>query len=165
MQTMWSTIIYCSLFFTCRFIPGTSASDIHYQAYLIDGITRWNKDRASAFLAVSTQSPRTFDIALQQKVITNITIDTYLSLTMFNLLCYRSILSVRRSLEGQCCQHAPLPTSTLVNFSVFSICTHRVEMSFQQWLTRKWKEMKASVKIMKSCKNILVHWKALEYLD
>lgn len=53
-----------------RFIPGTSASDVHYQAYLIDGITRWNRDRASTSLGVNTQSMRTFDVALQQKVST-----------------------------------------------------------------------------------------------
>ena len=70
---MYSTIkkLLVYIFHTCRFIPGTSASDVHCQVYLIDGITRWNKDRTSAFLGVNTQSPRTFDIALQQKVLTD----------------------------------------------------------------------------------------------
>ena len=69
MYTMYSTIKTTRLHtHTCSFIPGTSASDVHYQAYLIDGITRWNNDRASAFLSVNTQSPRTLDIALQQKI-------------------------------------------------------------------------------------------------
>ena len=58
-------------FKTYRFIPGTSASDVHYQAYLIDGITRWNRDRAAAFLGGNSQCPRTFDVALQQKVLTD----------------------------------------------------------------------------------------------
>ncbi|XP_014667376.1 PREDICTED: uncharacterized protein LOC106808959 [Priapulus caudatus] len=31
-----------------RFIPGTSASDVHYQMYLLEGLARWNKDRAKA---------------------------------------------------------------------------------------------------------------------
>ena len=30
------------------FISGTSASDVHFQAYLLDGLMRWNADRASA---------------------------------------------------------------------------------------------------------------------
>ena len=32
----------------CRFIPGMSSSLIHYQSYLLDGVTRWNQDRALA---------------------------------------------------------------------------------------------------------------------
>uniref|UniRef100_A0AAV2MR41 DUF6729 domain-containing protein n=1 Tax=Knipowitschia caucasica TaxID=637954 RepID=A0AAV2MR41_KNICA len=28
-----------------RFIPGTSASDAHFQAYLLEGLMRWNQDR------------------------------------------------------------------------------------------------------------------------
>ncbi|KAK7880493.1 hypothetical protein WMY93_032875 [Mugilogobius chulae] len=28
-----------------RFIPGTSASDAHFQAYLLEGLMRWNEDR------------------------------------------------------------------------------------------------------------------------
>ncbi|KAL8622718.1 hypothetical protein ACOMHN_009352 [Nucella lapillus] len=31
-----------------RFIPGNSASDLHYQVYLLDGLKRWNQDRAQA---------------------------------------------------------------------------------------------------------------------
>ena len=31
-----------------RFIPGTSASGMHFQAYLLEGLVRWNEDRASA---------------------------------------------------------------------------------------------------------------------
>ncbi|XP_066300424.1 uncharacterized protein [Branchiostoma lanceolatum] len=36
-----------------RFIPGTRASDVHFQAYLLEGLDRWNEDRAAA--AVSGQ--------------------------------------------------------------------------------------------------------------
>ncbi|RVE55461.1 hypothetical protein OJAV_G00236090 [Oryzias javanicus] len=31
-----------------RFIPGTLASDVFFQAYLLDGLARWNEDRAVA---------------------------------------------------------------------------------------------------------------------
>ncbi|XP_063078737.1 uncharacterized protein LOC134468795 [Engraulis encrasicolus] len=32
----------------CRFIPGTSASDVHFQMYLLEGLVRWNENRARA---------------------------------------------------------------------------------------------------------------------
>ena len=31
-----------------RFIPGTSASNVHFQAYLLEGLSRWNQARALA---------------------------------------------------------------------------------------------------------------------
>ncbi|KAF1376323.1 hypothetical protein PFLUV_G00210310 [Perca fluviatilis] len=31
-----------------RFIPGTRASAMHFQAFLVDGLARWNEDRAAA---------------------------------------------------------------------------------------------------------------------
>ncbi|CAL8237725.1 unnamed protein product, partial [Lota lota] len=31
-----------------RFIPGTQANDLNFQLYLLDGLTRWNQDRADA---------------------------------------------------------------------------------------------------------------------
>ena len=52
-----------------RFIPGTSANDVHYQAYLLEGLTRWNQARALA--AIQQQQPqilRTFDLRLADKV-------------------------------------------------------------------------------------------------
>ena len=51
-----------------RFIPGTSASAVNFQAYLLDGLTRWNAARASTALQSSTGSLRTFDLRLQEKV-------------------------------------------------------------------------------------------------
>ena len=51
-----------------RFIPGTSASDLHYQAYLLEGLTRWNQSRAAAAVDTSSDVLRTFDSRLQQKV-------------------------------------------------------------------------------------------------
>ena len=54
-----------------NFIPGTSASAVNFQAYVLDGVTRWN----SAMTAAAVQqepSPlnhlRTFDTRLQHKV-------------------------------------------------------------------------------------------------
>ncbi|KAG7500682.1 hypothetical protein JOB18_025985, partial [Solea senegalensis] len=32
----------------CRFIPGTSASDVHFQVHLLEGLVRWNEDRGRA---------------------------------------------------------------------------------------------------------------------
>ncbi|KAK0131748.1 hypothetical protein N1851_033466 [Merluccius polli] len=34
-----------------RFIPGTQANDLNFQLYLLDGLTRWNQDRAAAAVA------------------------------------------------------------------------------------------------------------------
>ncbi|XP_078495351.1 uncharacterized protein LOC144750182 [Ciona intestinalis] len=31
-----------------RFVPGTTASDVFFQAYLLDGLSRWNADRAKS---------------------------------------------------------------------------------------------------------------------
>ena len=53
------------------FIPGTSASDVHYQAYLLEGVTRWNQARAlSAVQQQRPQTLRTFDLRLANKVVT-----------------------------------------------------------------------------------------------
>ncbi|CAB1441186.1 unnamed protein product [Pleuronectes platessa] len=35
----------------CQFIPGTSANDLHFQVYLLEGLVRWNEDRARAAVA------------------------------------------------------------------------------------------------------------------
>lgn len=52
-----------------RFIPGSSASAVHYQAYLLEGITRWNNSRAAAAVDVPSGTLRSFDSRLQQKVL------------------------------------------------------------------------------------------------
>ena len=54
-----------------RFIPGTSASAVNFQAYLIEGIVRWNQDRAEAAIEKynsSNENLRTFDLRLQEKL-------------------------------------------------------------------------------------------------
>ena len=37
-------------------LVGTSASDVHFQAYLLEGLCRWNADRATAAVTSSTPS-------------------------------------------------------------------------------------------------------------
>ena len=54
-----------------RFIPGTTASAVNFQAYLIEGIVRWNQDRAEAAIEKSRNSNenlKTFDLRLQEKI-------------------------------------------------------------------------------------------------
>ena len=51
-----------------RFIPGTSASAVNFQAFLLDGITRWNSARSAEAVNAPTYSTRTFDICLQDKL-------------------------------------------------------------------------------------------------
>lgn len=50
------------------FIPGISASAVNYQAYLLDGITRWNTSHAAAAIDSPNETLRTFDARLEQKV-------------------------------------------------------------------------------------------------
>lgn len=52
-----------------RFVPGTSASALNFQAFLLDGIDRWNQSRYIASIASSTEPTfRTFNARLQTKV-------------------------------------------------------------------------------------------------
>jgi len=51
-----------------RFIPGTSANAVNFQAYLLDGISRWNSARSSAATQVDGTPLRTFDTRLQSKL-------------------------------------------------------------------------------------------------
>ena len=52
-----------------RFVPGTSAGAINFQAYILDGITRWNAARsASAVQTNKDKTLRTFNTRLQCKV-------------------------------------------------------------------------------------------------
>ena len=52
-----------------RFIPGSSANEVNFQAYpyLLDGITRWNYQRyCSSFESLQGDQLRTFNMSLQQ---------------------------------------------------------------------------------------------------
>ncbi|XP_076460320.1 uncharacterized protein LOC143293387 isoform X2 [Babylonia areolata] len=51
-----------------RFIPGDSTNDVHYQAYLVEGLARWNQDRASAALEGGRGQPRTYSGKLKQVI-------------------------------------------------------------------------------------------------
>ncbi|ESO90740.1 hypothetical protein LOTGIDRAFT_175806 [Lottia gigantea] len=51
-----------------KFIPGTSASVVNFQAYLLDGVSRWNYLRSAAAMNVGPTPFRTFDFRLTQKV-------------------------------------------------------------------------------------------------
>jgi len=52
-----------------RFIPGTAAGAVNFQAFLIDGVTRWNSARATAAIQSSQDDTlRTFDVRLQDRV-------------------------------------------------------------------------------------------------
>ena len=42
------------------FILGTSASDIHFQAYLLDALMRWNSDHASAAVSSTELGPESY---------------------------------------------------------------------------------------------------------
>ena len=47
-----------------RFIPGTTANDMHFQSYLLEGIVRWNQDRALAAIEAPPSEHRTYNSAL-----------------------------------------------------------------------------------------------------
>ena len=50
------------------FVPGTSANGVHFQAYLLDGIARWNSSRKQDALDVCKASVTSFDIKMVTKV-------------------------------------------------------------------------------------------------
>ncbi|XP_036943164.1 uncharacterized protein LOC119012987 [Acanthopagrus latus] len=50
-----------------RFIPGTSASDAHFQAYLLEGLMRWNDDRMEDAVK-GAPSIRSYSSALREAV-------------------------------------------------------------------------------------------------
>ncbi|KAK1902432.1 putative clathrin assembly protein [Dissostichus eleginoides] len=51
-----------------RFIPGTLASDTFFQAYLLDGLARWNEDRAMAATRDEQQHPHCHNHLLRHAV-------------------------------------------------------------------------------------------------
>ncbi|KAI4792445.1 hypothetical protein KUCAC02_033378 [Chaenocephalus aceratus] len=51
-----------------RFIPGTLASDTFFQAYLLDGLARWNEDRAAAATRDEQQHPHCYNHLLRHAV-------------------------------------------------------------------------------------------------
>ncbi|XP_069106499.1 uncharacterized protein [Argopecten irradians] len=52
-----------------RFIPGTLASDVDFQVYLLDGVHRWNQDRSRvATTEREGQGPLSYDVSLRHSV-------------------------------------------------------------------------------------------------
>ena len=51
-----------------RFIPGSSASDLHYQGYLLESLYRWNQARALAAAQQQDSRLRTFNLQLANNV-------------------------------------------------------------------------------------------------
>ncbi|XP_054649542.1 uncharacterized protein LOC129190874 [Dunckerocampus dactyliophorus] len=51
----------------CQFIPGTTANALHFQVYLLEGLSRWNQDRGRAAVVESarTATMRCYDGRLQ----------------------------------------------------------------------------------------------------
>ncbi|KZR96011.1 Uncharacterized protein APZ42_009893, partial [Daphnia magna] len=47
---------------------GTSANDVHFQAYLLNGIVRWNSARSSESVDSPRSALRSFDEQLQNKM-------------------------------------------------------------------------------------------------
>ncbi|XP_071827724.1 uncharacterized protein [Apostichopus japonicus] len=51
-----------------RFIPGTTANAMHFQAYLLEGIVRWNEDRAFSALQSSGARTHCYNSELRHEV-------------------------------------------------------------------------------------------------
>jgi hypothetical protein len=52
-----------------RFVPGSFAGAVNFQAYILDGICRWNSARAAAAVQTpTTETLRTFNLRLQSRV-------------------------------------------------------------------------------------------------
>ncbi|XP_047208710.1 uncharacterized protein LOC124859879 isoform X2 [Girardinichthys multiradiatus] len=49
-----------------RFIPGTSASGCHFQMYLLEGLTRWNADRAQVAVGAKKAGTKCYAVQKQQ---------------------------------------------------------------------------------------------------
>ncbi|KAM9492387.1 uncharacterized protein ACWYII_004276 isoform 2-T4 [Salvelinus alpinus] len=52
-----STSLESFHFYLNRFIPGTRANAMHFQAFLLDGLVRWNEDRAQAAVEGKNRQP------------------------------------------------------------------------------------------------------------
>ena len=60
-------VLTCIIIFV-RFIPGSSASDVHYQGFLLEGLSRWNQARALAAAQHHDCQLRSFNLQLASKV-------------------------------------------------------------------------------------------------
>ena len=60
-------VLTCKIIFV-RFIPGSSASDVHYQGFLLEGLSRWNQARALAAAQYQDCQLRSYNLQLACKV-------------------------------------------------------------------------------------------------
>ena len=51
-----------------KLVPGTAANALHFQTYLLDGVTRWNEDWGTASITSGEDSVHSFDTRLKEKV-------------------------------------------------------------------------------------------------
>ena len=51
-----------------RFIPGSTANDTTFQAYLLEGMVRWNQDRGAKAVQGQPPAERTYNSALQHEI-------------------------------------------------------------------------------------------------
>jgi len=58
--------VQCSACAVAMSCSGNSANDVHFQSYLLEGIRRWNDDRATAALASSGGDDRSFCDVLKE---------------------------------------------------------------------------------------------------
>lgn len=70
-QLHWSCFIYTLTDSSRIFAHSTQANDLHFQAYLLEGLVRWNEDRATDAIASSSRveaRDRSFSGSLKQAV-------------------------------------------------------------------------------------------------
>ena len=63
---LWKITDVCNCLIHFVTFLGTAAGAVNFQAYLLDGIVRWNTDRASAAVD-DDRDVRSFDIKLQER--------------------------------------------------------------------------------------------------
>ena len=54
------------LFFFIK--TGTSANDVHFQAFLLEGLHRWNKDREAQIVTAARTAPSSYNSKLMSVV-------------------------------------------------------------------------------------------------
>lgn len=64
---LYNIIMFICYNNTILLTVGTCANAVNFQAYLLEGLSRWNADRATAAADTSPSTIRTFDIKLQNR--------------------------------------------------------------------------------------------------
>ena len=67
------TLIFLALYKQTRILvifmsTGTSANDLHFQAFLVEGLVRWNRDRELAAVTSTHSAPGCYDFELSSAV-------------------------------------------------------------------------------------------------